>query len=169
MRARQKVSRKVSTTAAAVFSSALLLSSCGMQQTPIPETVSVVQRLKQGTDAQKYREVNWHTTLSGTLAVCTREKLCEIPVHESNILLNVRFFAGGKDGNMEVLVHKIDEDGVTLRNTFSFSLEDDQTRMQLIPFGKTTKIMNTDLEVIFRRRDSFECWVRLGSMNPASP
>lgn len=169
MRTRQKISRKVSRTAAAVFSSALLLSSCGIPPTNIPETVHVVKHLQEGSDAQKYREVNWHTYLSGSLAICTREKSCEIPVHESNILLNVRFFSGGKDGNMEVLVDKIGEEGVTLRNTFSFHLEDDQIRRQIIQFGKRTKINNTDLEVLFRRGDAFETYIRLGPMKTAGP
>jgi hypothetical protein len=169
MRARQKISRKVSRTAAAVFSSALLLSSCGLQTTNVPETVQVVKHLQEGNDAQKFREVDWHTYLSGSLAICTREKSCELPVHESNILLNVRFFSDGKDGNMEVLVDKIGEEGVTLRNTFSFHLEDDQIRRQVIPYGKRMKIKNTDLEVTFRRGDAFETYIRLGPMDTASP
>jgi hypothetical protein len=169
MRTRQKVSKKVSGTAAAVFSSALLLSSCGMPSTNIPETVHVVKHLQEGTDAQKYRDIDWHTKLSGSLAVCTREKHCQIPIQEGNIILNVRFFAGGNDGNMEVLVDKIGDEGITLRNTFSFHLEDNQVRTQLVPYGQKTKIKNTDLEVTFLRGSSYEAFVRLGPMNPASP
>ncbi len=169
MRTRQKISKTFSRTAAAAFSCALLLSSCGIPPTNIPETVNVVKHLQKGSDAQKYREVNWHTKLSGSLAICTREKSCELPVHESNILLNVRFFNEGKDGNMEVLVERISDDGVTLKNTFSFHLEDDQVRRQTIPYGKITKINNTDLQVLFRRGDSFETYISLSPMDTARP
>ncbi len=170
MKTRQRVTKKIARAAATAFSSALLLASCGnMHNTPIPESVPVVKHLQEGSDAQKYREVDWHTKLSGSLAICTREEQCEIPVHESDIILNVRFFSGGKDGNMEVLVDGISEDGVVLRNTFSFHLEADQVRRQVVPYGKRTKIDNTDLEVLFRQNNAFETFVSLGSMNPASP
>jgi hypothetical protein len=141
-----------------------------MAPTRVPDTIPVVHYLEHGTDAQKHGQVGWHTKFSGTVARCTGESSCSIPAHEANILLNVRFFSdNGKDGNLEVMLDRIDGNGVVLRNTFSFHHEPDQVRIQAIPYGKPVKIANTDLEATFRKGDSWQTFVSLGPVDTAGP
>lgn len=167
MRAKQRTGSKVSRFSAAIFSGAMLLSSCGT--TPIPDRIPIMQHLQEGTDAQKNGEITEFTRISGRLNRCIGEKTCSIPIIEGQALFNVRFMPE-KDGNLSVVVDQVGDGGVSLKMEYSFSAEDRQFKTQFIEYGQWARIKSTDLEVLIKR-DGLDSdpYMLLDPMDPAGP